>query len=70
MIAFIDIVKALDRVESNTMFRVIRAARIDYGDRRIILQLCRNHRVHIDQSGQQAKISECQTEILLVPANV
>lgn len=42
----------------NTTFRVLTDARIDYHDGRIILQLYRDQRSFIGQSGQLVKISK------------
>lgn len=58
MIDFNDIKKAFDNVDKNTMSKILRDARIEYRDRRIILQLNKNHRPHTDECSQQERISK------------
>lgn len=55
ILAFIDIEKVIDSTEQNTLFKVLRETRVDYHDRRIILQLYKNRKAVI---GPQAKISK------------
>lgn len=53
VLSFNDIEKAFDNVDWNTMLRVLREARINYRDRRIILQPKKNQRALLGHGGQQ-----------------
>ena len=56
MIVFIDIKNAVDNINWNIMFKVLKDVQVDYRDRRIILRPYKNQRVLIGRDGHQAKI--------------
>lgn len=57
LIASIDIGKAFDNVEWNTMFDILRRVKVDYRDLRIALKLYRNQTALLRRNKLQAKIS-------------
>ena len=61
---------AFDNINWDMMFKVHRDIKVDYGNRRIILQLYKDQRALTSRDGFEAKTSKAVRQLWVIPITV